>query len=120
MHDGIKVDEDRGIIEVRSYGKSSREDIARAISEAQQVLADRGFNKILVDTTGQDAMPSTIDIFDLFSKFPREFKTAMVLDRNQKTERDLSFAETVGMNRGVPVRIFYDGELALEWLDKGR
>ena len=119
MHNGIRVDEDRGIIEVYSYGKSSREDIAKAISEVQQIFADRGFNKILADTTKQDAMPSTIDIFNLFSNFPREFRTAIVLNKNQKTEKDLSFAKTVGVNRCVLIKIFYDRELALQWLDKG-
>lgn len=118
MHDGIKVDEDRGIIEVCSYGTSSKENIAKAINEAQQILADRGFNKILADTTKQDAMPSKIDIFKLFSNFPREFRTAIVLDKNQKTEKDLSFAETVGVNRGIMIKIFYDRELALQWLDE--
>ena len=118
MHDGIKVYEDRGIIEIYSYAKSSKEDIAKAISEAQQIFADRGFNKILTDTSKQDAMPSTIDIFDLFSNFPREFRTAMVLDKNQKTEKDLSFAETVAVNRGIQIKIFFDRELALQWLDE--
>lgn len=116
MHDGIEVDEDRGIIKVDSYGKSSYEDIAKAISEAQQVFADRGFYKILADTTKQNSMPSTTSIFQLFSNFPREFRTAMVLDKNQKTKKDLSFAEDVGVNRGVIMKIFYDRELALQWL----
>ncbi len=118
MHDGIKVDEDRGIIEVFSYAKSSKKDIAKAISEAQQIFRDRGFNKILADTTKQDAMPNTIDVFELFSNFPREFRTAMVLNKNQKTKKDLIFAETVAENRGVRIKIFYDRELAIQWLDK--
>jgi hypothetical protein len=118
MHDGITVDESRGIIMVDSYGKSSKEDIAKAISEAQQLFANRGFYKILVDTTKQESMPSTIDIFELFSSFPREFRTAMVLDKNQETEGGLSFAETVGVNRGVRIRKFYNRELALQWLDE--
>jgi hypothetical protein len=119
MHDGIKVDEDRGIIEVGSYGKSSKEDIAKAISEAQQIFSDRGFYKILADTTKQDEMPKIMDIFYLFSNFPREFRTAMVLDKNQKTEKYLFFAESVGVNRDVMIKIFYDSELALQWLDEG-
>jgi hypothetical protein len=118
MHDGIKVDERRGIIEVCSYAKSSKEDIARAINKAQQIFRDKGFNKILADTTKQDAMPNSFDIFDLFSSFPREFRTAMVLKKNQKTEKDLIFAETVGENRGVLIKIFYDRKPALQWLEK--
>ncbi len=119
MHDGIKVDEDRGIMQVDSYGTSSKQDIADSISEIKQVYADRGFHKVLVDTTRQEAMPGIVDIFEVFSTFPRELKLALLLKRKQRTEEDLYFGEDVGVNRGVLMKIFYDREQAIEWLDNG-
>ena len=119
MPDEIRVNEDRCIIEIDSCGAVSNKDIARSISKVQQILADKGISKILVDTTKQDTMPGTMDIFELFSTFPREFTLALLLDKRQRTEADLSFAENVGVNRGILMQIFYDKERALQWLDNG-
>lgn len=64
-------------------------------------------------------MPGTISIFDLFSTFPRDFRLALLVDVSQVTKKDISFVETIGMNRGVMVRIYYEKEQALQWLEKG-
>jgi hypothetical protein len=117
MPDKIQVDEDRGIIEVESFGEVSKADIAQSISNVRQILIEKGINKILVDARKQETMPSTMGIFNLFSTFPREFRLALLAAQSQETEEDLSFAETVGMNRGVRLRIFYEKAQALRWLD---
>ncbi len=117
MPDRIQVDEDRGIIEVESYGVVSKEDIAESITKVRQLLNEKGINRILVDTTGQETMPDTIGIFDLFSTFPREFRLALLVQKSQATAEDIRFLETVGVNRGILVQIFHEGEKALQWLN---
>ena len=115
MPDEIRVDEELGIIEVRSYGEVSKEDIAKSIAEVRHIFATKGIDKIFVDTTKQENMPGTVQIYDLFRSFPREFKLALLMQEPQATERDIAFAETVASNRGAQVKIFYEKERALAW-----
>ena len=119
MPDNIRVNEERGIIEVQSYGIVSKEDIVDSMIQARRIFDTKGFNRILVDTTKQEKMPTITDIFDLFSTFPREFRLAMLIQESQVTAEDISFTETVGVNRGVRVKIFHEKEQAMHWLDKG-
>jgi hypothetical protein len=119
MPDEIRVNEDRGIIEVHSYGMVSKEDIAESITKVRQILNVKQISKILVDTTKQETMPSTIDTFELFSTFSLEFKLALLIEQSQMTAEDITFAETVGVNRGVRVKIFHEKKQALQWLDSG-
>jgi ethanolamine utilization protein EutP (predicted NTPase) len=116
MPDRIEVNEDVGIIKVESYGVVSKEDIANSITKIRQILNEKGINKILVDTTKQETMPSTYGIFDLFSTFPREFRLALLTQQSQATAEDISFVETVGVNHGVQVKIFHEEEQALQWM----
>ena len=115
--DKIQVNEDLGIIEVESFGKVSFDDISQSIANVRQIHVEKKLSKILVDTRKQEVMPDTMGIFDLFSTFPNEFTLALLVERSQATERDISFAETVGANRGVRVRMFYEIEPARQWLN---
>lgn len=119
MPDKIRLNEDRGIIEIESYSVITKVDIAESISKVQQILNDKGINKILVDTTKQDTMPSTLAIFDLYSTFPQEFRIAILIQKSQVTAEDISSAETVAVNRGVLMKVFCEKEPALQWLDNG-
>ena len=119
MPDKIRVNEDRGIIEVQSYGVVTKEDIAESINKIQQIGKTKGIKKILVDTTKQETMPSTVDVFEIFSNFPRGFRLATLIQRSQATAEVLRFVETVGVNRAFPVKIFYEKDQALQWLDNG-
>ena len=117
MPDEIRVDEDRIIIDVHSYGMVSKEDIAESIAKIRQIIDETRINKILVDTTKQEAMPCTIDIFELFSTLPREFKVALLVEQTQATARDIRFVETVCINRNTLTKIFQEEEQAVQWLN---
>jgi hypothetical protein len=118
MPDQVRVDEDAGIIRIESLGEVSKDDIAVSIEKIRQIFSELGFNRILVDTTGQEAMASTAEIFELFSSFPREFVLAMIAEQSQVTAKDIAFAETVGVNRGLMMKVFHEEEKALEWLNR--
>jgi len=117
MADKIQVDEDCGIIEVESHGNISKADIAQSIANVQNILTEKGINKILVDTSKQKQMPSISEILDLFSNFPRDFKLALFVVKSQDTEKYVSFAKTVGASQGNRVKIFYDKGQARQWLN---
>jgi hypothetical protein len=117
MPDKIQVNEDLGIIEVESFGNVSRDDISQSIAKVRELFVEKGLSKILVDTRKQDEVPDTMDIFELFSTFPRELRIALLVEQSQSTKDDLDLAETVGVNRGVHVRILDEKESALQWLN---
>jgi len=119
MPDRIRLNEGLGIIEVDSYGSVTKEDIAGSISGVRRILEEKGINRILVDTRGQEAMPGTVSIFELFSRFPLGFKVALLVKKSQPTSADQSFVETVAVNRGIQIQIFHRKTEALEWLDQG-
>lgn len=119
MPDHLRVNQDRGIIEINSTGLVTKEDIAGSFQRARELLQAQGLNKLLVDTRQQVAMPNTSDIFDLFSNFPFEFRVALLVSDSQATGDAIAFVETVAVNRGMEMKIFKDHKKALIWLNKG-
>ena len=116
MPDEIMINHSEGLIEIRSFGTVTKEDIEVSISEILRLQEEAGFSKVVVDTTKQTSMPRTFHIFDLFSAFPRDIRFALIVDREQHSYRDIRFAETVSMNNNVSLRLFETREAALEWL----
>ena len=116
MPDTIRVNQALGIIEIESFGKVSKEDIAGSIARVREVFEEQGINRVLVDTTGQESMPGTLSIYDLFSTFPQEVRVALLVGSSQATGQDLSFVETVSRNRRIEVKIFEDRDEALRWV----
>jgi hypothetical protein len=116
MPDEVRLNGEIGIIEVESHGVVTKEDITSSIRQIQQIQEETGISRLLVDTTRQDILPGPIEIFEIFSVYPREIKTALLVDRSQATARDVEFVETVALNRGKQVRVCYDREEALRWL----
>lgn len=120
MPENIKVDDETGIIEVLSYGKVTKGDIAESIKHIYHIQEDKGFNKVFVDATGLETMPSISGIYELFSNLSREIRLAVLAHESQTTANDISFVETVGINRGVRVKIFKQKDKALQWLSNKR
>lgn len=116
MPDDIKINKEYGVIEIRSFGKVSMKDIESSIKRVKQIHEEIGIDKVLVDTTEQESMPSTINIFEIFSKFPRDVKVALLTNICQITSQDIHFAETVAQNRGIRINEFEAQENALNWL----
>jgi hypothetical protein len=117
MPDEVRLNEEMGIIEVNSYGVVTKDDILGSIEKIQQIQSESGIDKLLVDTTRQETLPSPIEIFELFSVYPREIKTALLVNTSQTTAKDVEFVETVALNRGKHMKVVHDREQALQWLD---
>lgn len=118
MPDTIKLNKDQGIIEIRSYGKVENSDIENSIRRVTEIYKQSGVNKVIVDTTEQESMPSTLKIYSLFSLFPRDLLVAMVVNQEQPTKGNIRFAESVAQNRGIRIKQFNSREDALKWLKK--
>ena len=117
MPDEVRLNRELDIIEVESFGVVTREDISGSIQQIQRIQEETGVNRLLVDTTRQKTLPDAIEIFEIFSVYPREIRTALLVDKSQATARDVEFVETVALNRGKHMQVHYDREKALRWLN---
>lgn len=118
MPDRVELNAALGIIEIESFGVVTKADILDSIEKIKQIQEDTGVENLLVDTTGQETLPNPIEIFEIFSVYPREIKTALLVVESQATARDVDFVETVAANRGKRMKIFHDRQQAQDWLQQ--
>lgn len=116
MPDSVSFNPSLEIIEVQSFGVVTKADILDSIDRIQQLQKKHRTEQLLVDTTRQDSLPNPIEIFEIFSMYPREIKTALLVNKSQETAKDVELVETVALNRGNRIRIFHERGTALEWL----
>lgn len=118
MPDRVQFNKALGIIEVESFGVVTKADIKDSIEQIQQLQEEHDVSLLLVDTTRQDTIPNPIEIFEIFSVYPRDIRTALLVVKSQATARDVDFVETVATNRGKPIKVFYSSQQALDWLSQ--
>lgn len=116
MPDVVRVNDELGIVEIESHGVVSKDDIAASFDQLKAILETQKIDKLLVDTTKQETMPTTGEIYELFTAFPTEYKMALLIDESQKTAEDISLVETVTVNRAIDARLFTDRAEAIAWL----
>ena len=120
MPDIIELNPEKRIIEIRSYGTVEVGDIENSIKLITKINEQSGVDKVLVDTTEQESMPSTFREFSIFSELPRNiFRVALLANQEQPTFEDIRFVETVAQNRGIQMQVFNTRKEALEWLEEG-
>ena len=117
MPDKVSFNKELEIIEVESFGEVTGLDISNSIQQIKEIQQDSGVDRLLVDTTRQQTLPSPIEIVEIFSAYPRNLKTALLVDASQATVDDVEFVETVAVNRGKNIQLHYDREKALRWLN---
>lgn len=118
MPDEFKINKELGLMEIYSHGNVTELDINSSIAKAQAAYQQHGLDKLLVDTHMQQQMPGTVGIFKIFSNFPRHISLAILAKKEQVTVEDIIFGENVAVNRGIRMKVFYDREAAIEWLNE--
>ena len=116
MPDEIRVNETEKIIEIVSSGSLTKQDMEKTKTMIQQIRAEKAFNRVLIDTTKVKSAPDSIDIFDAIATQARDFKIAIVVTPSNLMTEDMYFAETVGSNRGIIIKVFTDENEARQWL----
>ena len=117
MPEQVTVRVEDQIIEVRSAGDVSAEQMKASLAEVVRLRNEQGIKRVLIDATDQTSLPPTMSIYEFagqLSKLCRDIKFAVV--GVSKLHNDITFMETVARNRGAYVRVFADSESALEWL----
>lgn len=114
----IKVNTEEDYILVEHFGETDLDENIQVGEKALQVAIKNQIMNILVDVTG---ITGTVSIIDLFTSTKHHAETAKVrpstaIYGRQDQKRELEFLETVGVNRGMPIKTFSDRNAALKWL----
>lgn len=75
-----------------------------------------GVNTLIVDAREQETSAALFDIFDFGDAWPVAIQVAILA--GSKTPEDLMVIETVAMQRGKKMRIFFNETEALDWLQE--
>ncbi len=111
------VNKDLGVIDVRSYGVVTREDLFSSLESAKMLVNETNINKVLVDTSEERELPNLLDLDDFGSSIPKFIKVAIVITNEQPTERSARYIGNVASIEGVHIDTFTTREDALEWLN---
>jgi len=119
MPETVKVREDQGIIEVRSYGRVVLEDMLCSQKAVDRIYQERGYTKTLIDVREGTQLPSTVDLF-IFGIGLRETyvahagKFAIVV--SEATKPGLELVAATARKRGVQMMTFSSVKEACAWL----
>lgn len=116
MPDEIHIDEKNKIIEVISRGIITPKDIEHTKNELLKICNRKGINKVFSDTTRIVSVPNVMDIYGIVKDYPRNFIIAFLIKEPSEVNRQVTFAETVGNNRGFRIKTFTNKKDAKQWL----
>jgi hypothetical protein len=114
----IHLDEPKQLVLVNVTGTIKAEPLREMTLELRDAVQQHQFKQVLLDYT--EAV-SSLQPYEIFERpkvlqelsFPTEVKIAVLyLALNEDTQ----FLENVYRNKGFPVRVFSDRNLALSWL----
>lgn len=119
MPETVCVYKQHDVILIDSLDNVGETDLMQSLESVLQIVRDQGLNKIMVDTTHQTSLPSTIALYSFASELSRQarnLKHAIVT--TEQSLKDIQFIETVGQNRGVSIHLFSSRDEALSWLNQ--
>jgi hypothetical protein len=100
-------------------GTNSEDNVARYLGEIRRECAGRGCFQVLIEERLDGPRLGTMSVFRIAaegsSRAEGQFKAIAYVDVNAKGKL-MAFAETVAVNRGLPVRVFASVAEAEKWL----
>jgi len=116
MPEVVEINKDTGVIEVRSFGDVSLDDLDRTVTEINHIYEEHGIDRVLVDVRNGTSMPNTVELFYFAQSLPDVMRIAIWVAQDQMTMAKVQFVRTVASNRGQRIQIFSTHKDALEWL----
>ncbi|MDH4108155.1 MAG: hypothetical protein OEW35_07545 [Gammaproteobacteria bacterium] len=108
-----------GYLHARVSGTNARQVVKAYLKEIREECMRRGCEKVLIEENLRGERLDTMEVFDIASEGSLEalgwFEAVAYVDPHMHDLRE--FAETVAINRGMPVAIFESVEKAAAWLD---
>ena len=110
----VVVEDARGLLRVAFGPDSTIDDWKVSLAEVLRLADQTGFQRVLVDVRAQESVASTFKQFEFAAQLPQKIAFAVLCDLHLEAHR---FIETVAVNRGAPVKLFFDDQTAaLQWL----
>ncbi len=114
MQGTVTVDAQRRFLRFRFDPRATVEDWLEAREIFLRLSAETGIRRALVDVREQPAVGSMMQLFDFGQNIPSDMAFAVLGDPRSN---DHKFVETVALNRGKNVRLFFGSEdEAIAWL----
>ena len=100
-------------------GRNSRETVKAYLEEVRLACLAGGFTRVLIEERLEGPRLDTLDTFGIAEEGAGQahglFRAIAYVDTNAEGNL-MHFAETVAINRGLPVRVFASVEEAENWL----
>jgi len=115
----LTINQEPGYLHIIATGQNSRENTLRYLEEVLRECKARNCSRVLIEERLEGPRLNTADVFlivsEISSKGVGVFKAIAFVDVS--ADRDLThFAETVAVNRMLPVTVFSSVAKARKWL----
>ena len=119
----VDLDTERGFIHSVYSGAVTKKDIWAGTAETLRLAAGRGPQKFFTEWIDATSDLSTMDIFVIPDEWEaagidRRSVLALVVERDTPYREDAVFYENACRNRGWRVRVFFDRNEAIDWLQE--
>jgi hypothetical protein len=115
----ITTDAPRRMIRVRHWDDVTLKDLQEARRRLLELMEETGFRRVVSIYTDATSIPSIPEIFhfvaEAFQVYPGNSELAFVTDQSRHLT-ETTFAENVGVNRGVCLKAFKTEPEAIAWL----
>ena len=120
MPQAIEPVKDGEYILIKYFDKLDEAASKESIDEVESILKKNKWNKILIDITEVEFVPSVFQMFIFLGKhvflFSNDIHIALLIYDEEK--QNARFCETVAKNRGIDLKVFFEQRGAIEWIKK--
>ena len=122
MNYEITYEQHEDYIHAAVSGENTAEIVVQYMQDVQKECEKRECYRVLIEEKLKGPRLDTIEVFDLVTTGSRSavgiFEALAYVDTNTDTPDMTEFAETVAVNRGIPVNVFTSVEDARDWLNR--
>jgi hypothetical protein len=118
----VEVDSEKGFIHTVYSGVVTKDDILDSMAETVKMLSGKGPQKFFTEWIDAISTLSTTEIFAIpseweDSKMNKGSVLALVVQKDDRSQKDAKFYENICVNRGWRVRVFTQRNDAIQWLE---
>ena len=119
MSQSVSVNKELNVVEVRSSGAVTEEDVIKSIGQICHMRKEYGLDRLLVDSRKVSSPISILAAHRAVEDAKHQgVRTAVLVTSGSKAEELNQFVETVAHNRSFPLKVFYKRGEAIEWLNR--
>jgi hypothetical protein len=115
----LTLDQNPNYLHAVITGRNSKENVARYLEEILRECMSRGCSRVLIEERLEGPRLGTLDVFQIAvegsDKALGKLRAIAYVDVNAKGGL-MKFAETVAVNRGLPITVFATVSAAKNWL----